>query len=110
MTVSDDGMVGDVIHGGPAYNAGIGPGMKIVAVAGKQYSPEEMKRAIEGSKSATTPIQLIVANGAQFQTRSVDYHGGLRSPHLERDKTKPDYLSEILKPMTPAAAPAQTAQ
>jgi predicted metalloprotease with PDZ domain len=110
MTVSDDGMVGDVIHGGPAYNAGIGPGMKIVAVAGKQYSPEEMKRAIEGSKSATTPIQLIVANGAQFQTRSVDYHGGLRSPHLERDKSKPDYLSEILKPMTPAAAPAQTAQ
>ncbi len=69
-----------------------------------------MKRAIEGSKSATTPIQLIVANGAQFQTRSVDYHGGLRSPHLERDKSKPDYLSEILKPMAPAAATAQTAQ
>jgi predicted metalloprotease with PDZ domain len=110
MLVSDDGMVEDVIHRGPAYNAGIGPGMKIVAVAGKQYSPEEMKRAIEGSKSATTPIQLIVANGAQFQTRSVDYHGGLRSPHLERDKSKPDYLSEILKPMVQAAAATQTAQ
>jgi predicted metalloprotease with PDZ domain len=108
--VSDDGMVEDVIHGGPAYNAGIGPGMKIIAVAGKQYSPEEMKRAIEGSKSSTTPIQLIVANGAQFQTRSVDYHGGLRSPHLVRDSSRPDYLSEILKPMTPVAGTAQASQ
>jgi predicted metalloprotease with PDZ domain len=110
MVVSDDGTVEDVIHGGPAYIAGIGPGMKIIAVAGKQYSPEEMKQAIEGSKSSTTPIQLIVANGAQFQTRSVDYHGGLRSPHLEREKSKPDYLSEILTPMRPAAAMAQTEQ
>jgi predicted metalloprotease with PDZ domain len=107
--VSDDGTVDDVIHGGPAYNAGIGPGMKIIAVGGKQYSPDEMRQAIEGSKSSTTPIQLIVANGAQYQTRSVDYHGGLRSPHLERDGNKPDYLSEILRPMTPATATAQTA-
>jgi predicted metalloprotease with PDZ domain len=102
--------VDDVIHGGPAYNAGIGPGMKIIAVAGKQYSPEEMKRAIEGSKSSTTPMQLIVANGAQYQTRSIDYHGGLRSPHLVRDDSKPDYLSEILKPMAPAAVAAQVEQ
>src|ERR1700733_1996864 len=102
MLVSDDGTVGDVIHGSPAYNAGIGPGMKIIAVAGKQYSPDEIKHAIEQSKSSTTPIQVIVANGAQYQTRSIDYHGGLRSPHLERDKSKPDYLGEILKPMTPA--------
>ena len=109
MVVSDDGTVNDVTHGGPAYNAGIGPGMKIIAVAGKQYSPEEMKQAIEGSKSATTPIQLIVANGAQFQSRSIDYHGGARSPHLERDKNKPDYLGEILKPMAPAAPTVQTA-
>jgi predicted metalloprotease with PDZ domain len=110
MVVSDDGTVGDVIHGGPAYNAGIGPGMKIIAVAGKQYSPEEMKRAIEVSKSSTTPIQVIVASGAQFQTRSVDYHGGLRSPHLVRDNSRPDYLSDILKPMTPTAATAQGSQ
>jgi hypothetical protein len=51
-----------------------------------------------------------VANGAQFQIRSIDYHGGARCPHLERDKTKPDYLSEILKPMVHPAAATQTAQ
>jgi hypothetical protein len=84
--------------------------MKIIAVAGKQYSPDEMKQAIEVSKSSTTPIQLIVANGAQFQIRSIDYHGGARCPHLERDKTKPDYLGEILKPMTPSATTTDAAQ
>src|SRR5277367_5393452 len=95
FTASDDGVVGDVIHGGPAYNAGIGPGMKIVAVNGAQYSPEGMRGAIGAAKVATAPIQLIVANGAQFRTYSVDYHGGLRYAHIERDESKPDYLGEI---------------
>ena len=95
FTASDDGVVGDVIHGGPAYNAGIGPGMKIVAVNGAQYTPEGMRGAIDAAKVATAPIQLIVANGAQFRTYSVDYHGGLRYAHIERDESKPDYLGEI---------------
>jgi predicted metalloprotease with PDZ domain len=107
MTVQDDGIVDDVIHGGPAYDAGIGPGMKIIAVNGKQYSPDEIKQAVAVSKGSTTPIQLIVANGAQFQTRSIDYHGGTRWPHLVRDTSHPDYLSEILKPMVPASGTAQ---
>jgi len=110
MVISDDGTVGDVIHGAPAYNAGIGPGMKIIAVNGKQYSPDEMRQAVAESKSSTAPIQLIVANGAQFQTRSIDYHGGLRCPHLVRDATRPNYLGEILKPMAPAIGTAQAAE
>jgi predicted metalloprotease with PDZ domain len=110
LVISDDGTVGDVIHGAPAYNAGIGPGMKIIAVNGKQYSPDEMRQAVEVSKSSTAPIQLIVANGAQFQTRSIDYHGGLRWPHLVRDASRPNYLGEILKPMAPAIGTAQPAE
>jgi len=110
MVISDDGTVGDVIHGAPAYNAGIGPGMKIIAVNGKQYSPDEMRQAVAESKSSTAPIQLIVANGAQFQTRSIDYHGGLRCPHLVRDASRPNYLGEILKPMAPAIGTAQPAE
>ncbi len=110
MTISDEGTVGDVIHGAPAYNAGIGPGMKIIAVNGKQYSPDEMRQAVEVSKSSAAPIQLIVANGAQFQTRSIDYHGGLRWPHLVRDAGRPNYLGEILKPMAPAIGTAQPAE
>jgi len=96
MTVDDDGIVVDVMHGGPAYNAEIGPEMKIAAVAGQQYTSEALREAIVAAQSATSPIQLLVANGAQFQTLSVDYHGGLRYPHLERDASRTDYLSEIL--------------
>jgi predicted metalloprotease with PDZ domain len=104
FSVSDEGMVGDVIHGGPAYNAGIGPGMKIVAVNGAQFSPEAMRGAIDAAKTATEPIQLIVANGAQFRTFSLDYHGGLRYPHIVRDESKPDYLGEITRGLTRGAS------
>jgi predicted metalloprotease with PDZ domain len=99
MQVSDDGTVVDVIHGGPAYAAGIGPGLKIVAVNGQQYSAEALKEAIDAGKSTTTPILFIAENGTEFHTYSVDYHGGLRYPHLERDESRPDYLSEILHPL-----------
>lgn len=106
FTASDEGTVGDVIHGGPAYNSGIGPGMKIVAVNGAQFSPDAMRDAITAAKNTTAPIQLIVANGAQFRTYSVDYHGGLRYPHIERDESRPDYLGEITHPRVQAAAGA----
>jgi predicted metalloprotease with PDZ domain len=98
FSASDEGTVADVIHGGPSYDAGIGPGMKIVAVNGTQFSPDAMREAIVAAKNTTAPIQLIVANGAQFRTYSVDYHGGLRYPHIERDESRPDYLGEITHP------------
>jgi len=101
LTVDDDGRVGDVIHGGPSYNAGIGPGMKIVAVNSKKYSPEELKDAVESSKSAAGPIELMIINGAQYRTYPVDYHGGLAYPHVERDASKPDYLTEVFHAMVP---------
>lgn len=99
MIVGEDGDVIDVIHGGAAYAAGIGPGMKIVAIEGRPFSTEGLDDAILAAESSASPVQLIVQNGAEFKTRSVDYHGGLKFPHLVRDESKPDYLSEILRPM-----------
>jgi hypothetical protein len=34
----------------------------------------------------------------------LDYHGGLRYPHLQRDPTKPDLLREIVAPQATQAA------
>ena len=101
MAIYGEGIVVDVMYGGPSYNAGIGPGMKITAVNDKQYSADVIKEAITNAKSSSAPIQLIVSNGPQVATYSVDYHGGLRYPHLIRDDSKPDYLSEILRPLAP---------
>jgi len=95
LTLGEDGDVVDVIYGGPAYKAGIGPGMKITAVDGQQYSPDTLKDAITDAASSSAPIRLIVANGAEVDARQMDYHGGLRYPHLERDSSHPDYIGEI---------------
>jgi hypothetical protein len=37
-----------------------------------------------------------------FKTGKLDYHDGEKYPLLERDASKPDLLSEILKPRTQA--------
>jgi predicted metalloprotease with PDZ domain len=100
LTSTDDGTIVDVIHGGPSYAAGLGPGMKIAAVNGRQYSRATLREAVSAAKGTTEPIQLMVANGAQFRTFSVDYHGGIVHPHIERDESRPDYLSEIFHPLT----------
>ena len=101
MVLEDDGTIGDVIHDGPSYQAGIAPGMKITAVEGHQFTAEGLKDAIDAAKSSSTPIQLIIANGVELHTYSIDYHGGLRYAHLERNNNAPDYLSEIYRPLTP---------
>ena len=93
----EDGLVADVTYGGPSYKAGMAPGMKITAVNGQQYSPEMLKDAIDAAKTTKEPIRLIVANGSEVETHLVDYHGGLRYPHIERDTSRPDYLGEIFR-------------
>ena len=42
-------------------------------------------------------MQLLVRNFDEYRTLSVACHEGLRYPHLVRDESKPDLLSEILK-------------
>jgi predicted metalloprotease with PDZ domain len=104
VLVQDDGTVIDVIDGGPSYNAGIGPGMKIVAVEDHAFSPGVLKRAMEAAERTSEPIQMLIANGDQMATYPVDYHGGVRFPHLVREEGRPDYLSEILLPLAPPVA------
>ena len=100
MNVAGDGHIQDVLVGSPADKAGLGPGMQMVAVDGRQYTPQALGTAITAAKGTTQPIELIVSNTGYYKVLKVDYHGGLRFPHLERVQGTPDYLDEILKPMT----------
>jgi hypothetical protein len=61
-----------------------------------------LRAAVKSAKTDTAPIELLVENEDYFKTCKIDYHDGEKYPHLERDATKPDLLSEILKPLTPA--------
>jgi len=40
----------------------------------------------------------LLKRGDEFVTVSLDYHGGMRYPHLERVETTPDRLDSILAP------------
>ena len=90
------GRIGDVLWDGPAFKAGVGPGMTIVAVNGKEFSTDALKQAIQDARKNSAPIKLLIKNLAYYKTVEVNYHGGLQYPHLERVKSKPDYLDQIV--------------
>jgi len=41
---------------------------------------------------------LLVENNEYFKTCKIDYHEGEKYPYLQRDESKPDLLTQILKP------------
>ncbi|HVZ99762.1 MAG TPA: peptidase M61 [Caulobacterales bacterium] len=98
LSVGEGAVVNDVQWDGPAFNAGVTRGAKILAVNGVGYEAEGLRRAITNAKTDTQPIQLLLQDGDRYWTVSIDYHGGLRYPHLERIAGTPDRLSAIYAP------------
>ncbi|MGH9482761.1 MAG: M61 family peptidase, partial [Terriglobales bacterium] len=99
LTVGADGTVADSIMTGPAYKAGVVPGMKILGVNGRVYTRERLDDAVIGSGSSSSPIELLVENDDYYKTCLVDYHSGPKAPRLERDNSKSDYLDQLLQPL-----------
>ncbi|RXR08843.1 M61 family metallopeptidase [Pseudoxanthomonas composti] len=97
LMAGGDGEVGDVLWDGPAFKAGVAPGMKIVAVNGMEYSSDALKDAVTAAKGTTTPIELLVKRWNRYDTFRIDYHEGLKYPSLQRIEGKPDTLSLLLK-------------
>ena len=97
LLLNEDGTISDITEGLPAAKAGIGPGMKLVAVNGRRFSPEILRDAVKATKKGNAPLDLLVENTDYYKTYKIDYHGGEKYPHLVRDDSKPDLLSEILK-------------
>jgi predicted metalloprotease with PDZ domain len=96
-TRDDNGDIVDVIPGTPAAQAGIAPGMKLVAVNGRQWSPVVLHDAVGAAKGGSAPIELLIENAEYYKTYRVDYHGGERYPHLERDPARPDLLGQVIR-------------
>jgi predicted metalloprotease with PDZ domain len=97
VVIEEDGVVKDVVEGMVAAKAGIGPGMKVVAVDGRRITADVWRDAIRASKTNPAPIELIVENTDYFRVVKLDYHGGEKFPHLVRDESKPDLLTEIFR-------------
>ena len=97
LSLRDDGGITDTIEGETAAKAGIGPGMKVIAVNGRRFSAEGLRDAIKAAKNSSATVDLLVENDEYYKTYKLDYHGGEQYPHLVRDESKPDLLSDIMK-------------
>jgi predicted metalloprotease with PDZ domain len=81
-----------------AFKAGITPDMQLQAVNDQKYTPAVLRETILAAEKSQEPIKLLLKRGDEFVTISLDYHGGMRYPHLERVETTPDRLDAILAP------------
>jgi len=98
LLLRGDGGIVDTIEGMPAAKAGIGPGMKVVAVNGRRFSDDVLRDALKAGTNGSAPLELIVENTDYYKTFKLDYHSGEKYPHLVRDESKSDVLGEIIKP------------
>jgi predicted metalloprotease with PDZ domain len=95
FNVDKEGKFSEVRWDGPAFRAGIGTGMQLVAVDGREYKKDTLEDAVKSAKQGKQPITLLVKDFDRYRTIAIDYHDGLRYPHLERIADKPDRLSAI---------------
>ncbi|HKV93996.1 MAG TPA: M61 family peptidase [Candidatus Angelobacter sp.] len=93
-----EGELRDVIPGSPAYAAGLGPGMKVIAVNGRKWSKDIIRAALKSGIHSQQPLSLLAENGEYYKTYTVNYHEGERYPHLVREDGQPDVLDEVIKP------------
>jgi len=100
FSVRQDGKLSDVIVGSPAYQSGLGPGMKLIAVNGRKWTPPSLHAAVKSAQGSTAPIELLVENAQFFRTYSISYHEGEKNPHLERVSGQPDLMENLLKPLS----------
>jgi predicted metalloprotease with PDZ domain len=96
LSVANDGNVRSVLWDGPAFKAGLSTGVQILAVNGTAFDTDRLKDTIKSARNVSGPIELIIKQQAQFRVVRIDYHNGLRYPHLQRETAQPDRLEEIL--------------
>src|SRR5215472_16021274 len=99
LALNDKGEIVDVIAQSLAWKAGIAPGATLVAVNGHKFNPDSLREALRLGKGRGPKLELLVVNNDYYKTYVLDYHAGERYAHLVRDESKPDMLSDIIKPL-----------
>ena len=96
ISVKANGEVGNVWWNGPAFKAGLVPGVHLTAVNGNKFTLEVLRAAIRDAEKNNAPIALLVERDKQYETLQVNYHDGLRYPTLTRTEGTADWLDQIL--------------
>jgi predicted metalloprotease with PDZ domain len=93
------GGIGTVVWDSPAFKAGMTPEMQVQAVNDQAFNLSNLRAAVLAAERNNEPIKLLVKRDDEFMTLMIDYHGGLRFPHLERVESTPNRLDAILAPV-----------
>jgi predicted metalloprotease with PDZ domain len=96
LNLDEKGGITDVIEGGAAALAGASPGMMLVAVNERKFTPDILEAAIAAAQLDHKPIELLVENDNYYRALSVPYFNGPRYPHLTRIVGSPDILTAVL--------------
>jgi predicted metalloprotease with PDZ domain len=93
-----EGKVEDALWNGPAFNAGLAPGMKLIAIDGHPYSTAVLRSEIVLAQKIRKPLQITAESDGVTEVYMLNYDGGLKDPHLVRVPDTTDYLQQILAP------------
>jgi predicted metalloprotease with PDZ domain len=98
LVIDQDGTIVDVAPDSAAGRAGLAPAMKLMGVNHRVYSADLLRQAMISAETTSQAIDLLTLTNGYYADTLVDYHGGLRFPHLSRISAKPDLLKLILEP------------
>ena len=98
LSVDHDGRISEVLWDSVAFRAGLTAGITVVAVDGANFDGDVLKNAVRAAKGTTTPIRLLVKQNKRYRDVELNYHDGLKVPHLVRDESRPALLDDILTP------------
>jgi predicted metalloprotease with PDZ domain len=103
LRVKEDGEIQEAIPGTPAYEAGIAPGMKLIAVNGRKFDSDVLRDTLLATSGAPATLTLLIESDDFFTQHTFQYGKGLSEPHLERDASKPDLLEQLIAPRSEGA-------
>jgi predicted metalloprotease with PDZ domain len=98
MFLKTTGEVADLLLDSPADRARLSPGMRILGVNDRTWSPENLAEALATSRDQR-PIELLIADADVLRTIQLHYYDGPKFWTLEKpDDAAHDLLLRILHP------------
>lgn len=98
LVVGEAGSISGIAWDSPLFNEGVTVGSTIVAVNGRQYSHDGLRRAIREAQGGREPIRFLIKRDDRYREVAIAYHDGLRYPVLERVGTGASGLDALLAP------------
>lgn len=98
IAATGDGSLTQVIWASPAFKAGLDTGDTIIAVGDEAYSADRLKDAVVAAKGSKAPVRLTIKGHDRVREVAIDWHGGLRYPHLQKIGTGETGLDRLLAP------------